>query len=224
MKNGYAICLNEWALDETIKNELGLLLIISSLCAKDGYCYASNEYLAEQFKTTPQTISRKLGILENKKLIKIKYERLGTAIKNREIRLTKMITAVNKNDNGTVNKNVKENNTSNINNININIKEIYKEIIDYLNSKLNTHYKDTTPKTQKLIKARLNEGFNVNDFKKVIDTKYDDWHKDKKMFTYLRPETLFSNKFENYLNQRKEYGDSREEILKYLEEMNKNDK
>ena len=27
MKNGYAICLNEWSLDKSIKNELGLLLI-----------------------------------------------------------------------------------------------------------------------------------------------------------------------------------------------------
>ena len=41
--NGYAICFNDWALDKSIKNELGLLLIISSLCAKEGYCYATNE-------------------------------------------------------------------------------------------------------------------------------------------------------------------------------------
>ena len=46
MKNGYAICFNEWVLDNSIKNELRLLLIISSLCAEKGYCYASNEYLA----------------------------------------------------------------------------------------------------------------------------------------------------------------------------------
>ena len=40
MENGYSICFNEWALDQTIKNELGLLLIISSLSAEKGYCYA----------------------------------------------------------------------------------------------------------------------------------------------------------------------------------------
>ena len=34
MENGYAICMNEWALDKDIKNELGLLFIISCLCAE----------------------------------------------------------------------------------------------------------------------------------------------------------------------------------------------
>ena len=49
MEDGYSLCLNKWALDKTIKNELGLLLIISSLTAEKGYCYASNGYLAKQF-------------------------------------------------------------------------------------------------------------------------------------------------------------------------------
>lgn len=223
MEQGYAICLNKWALDETIKNELGLLLIISSLCAEKGYCFASNEYLAKQFKTTVQTISRKLGILEEKNYIKIKYDKLGCLVKNREIRLTKMITTVNKNDNRTINKNVKENNISISNNTSINNKEIYKEsiekIINYLNNKIDTHYKTTTPKTKQLITARLNEGFTVEDFIKVIDNKYSTWFKDKKMCTYLRPETLFGTKFENYLNEKVKKRLSDEELIKMLEEM-----
>ena len=44
LNNGYAICFNAWILDERIENELRLLLLISSLSAKEGYCYASNEY------------------------------------------------------------------------------------------------------------------------------------------------------------------------------------
>ena len=95
MKEGYSICFNEWALDKNIKDELGLLLIISSLTAEKGYCYASNDYLAKIFETSVVTISRK-------------------------IRLTKMLTAINKNVNRTINKNVKENNISNINNTNNN--------------------------------------------------------------------------------------------------------
>ena len=35
INNGYAICFNEWSLDKSIKNELGLLLIISIICDKD---------------------------------------------------------------------------------------------------------------------------------------------------------------------------------------------
>lgn len=76
-----------------------------------------------------------------------------------------------------------------------------REIIDYLNSKIGTHYRATTRKTQSLIKARMNEGFTVDDFKKVIDNKSAEWGKDSKMNKYLRPETLFGTKFESYLNQ-----------------------
>ena len=120
MKEGYSICFNEWALDKDIKDELGLLLIISSLTAEKGYCYASNDYLAKIFETSVVTISRKIKILEEKKYIKIEYEKKGCLVISRKIRLTKMLTAINKNVNRTVNKNVKENNISNINNTNNN--------------------------------------------------------------------------------------------------------
>ena len=76
-----------------------------------------------------------------------------------------------------------------------------KEIIDYLNLKANTNYKYTTSKTQTLIKARCNEGFIIDDFKRVIDNKVSEW-KNTDMEKYLRPETLFGTKFESYLNQK----------------------
>lgn len=79
--------------------------------------------------------------------------------------------------------------------------DVYKEIINYLNSKSNSNYRYTTKKNQTLIHARCEEGFTVDDFKKVIDKKCaewmgTDWEK------YLRPETLFGTKFEGYLNQK----------------------
>lgn len=76
----------------------------------------------------------------------------------------------------------------------------YKEIVNYLNDKSNKQYKHTTKKTQTLIKARLNEGFELKDFKSVIDTKSREWM-NTDMEKYLRPETLFGTKFESYLNQ-----------------------
>ena len=111
--NGYSICFNEWALDKTIKSELGLLLIISGLCAERGYCFASNEYFSNLFDVDEVTISRKLKKLEKKGYIKIMYSRNGYRVENREIRLTKMSPPINKNVNGAINKNVKYNNTSN---------------------------------------------------------------------------------------------------------------
>ncbi len=78
----------------------------------------------------------------------------------------------------------------------------YKEIIDYLNEKTNSQFRNSTKKTQTLIKARFAEGFNLDDFKKVIDTKATEWLNDSKMSKFLRPETLFGTKFESYLNQK----------------------
>lgn len=78
----------------------------------------------------------------------------------------------------------------------------YKEIIDYLNEKTGSQFRNTTKKTQTLIKARFDEGFNLDDFKKVIDTKATEWFNDSKMSKFLRPETLFGTKFESYLNQK----------------------
>lgn len=75
------------------------------------------------------------------------------------------------------------------------------EIISCLNEKTKKHYKANTPKTVRLIRARLKEGFTVEDFKAVIEKKCDDWLGNEKMERYLRPETLFGTKFEGYLNE-----------------------
>lgn len=78
---------------------------------------------------------------------------------------------------------------------------IIKEIIDYLNNKLGTKYNYNTKSTQRHINARLAEGRTLEEFKAVIDKKYDEWGCNDKMKNYLRPETLFGTKFESYLNQ-----------------------
>lgn len=126
MENGYSYCSNIWALDKDIKNELGLLLIISSLCAERGYCFASNKYLADLFQTNETLISRKLKKLEDKNYIQMEYEKQGTQVINRYIRLSKTITGHYLKSKPSVIENDKEKITS-INNISINNKEIYKE-------------------------------------------------------------------------------------------------
>ena len=78
----------------------------------------------------------------------------------------------------------------------------YSEIVEYLNEKTSSQYRPTAKKTQNLIKARYNDGFNLDDFKKVIDVKVAEWLNDINMNKYLRPETLFGTKFESYLNQK----------------------
>lgn len=85
-------------------------------------------------------------------------------------------------------------------NINKKINNIYVDVVNYLNEKCKKNFKPTTNKTKSLINARINEGFELEDFKKVIDIKSKEWMYSD-MQKYLRPETLFSNKFEGYLNE-----------------------
>ena len=77
--------------------------------------------------------------------------------------------------------------------------EIYKHIIGFLNEQAGTAYRHTGKATQEKINARLREGFKVEDFETVITKKCAEW-KGTEMEQYLRPETLFGPKFENYLN------------------------
>ena len=102
-------------------------------------------------------------------------------------------------ENPQVEKPLVENRTQ-LNTNKLNTKELIEEIINYLNSRTGSSYRATTPKTQSLIKARLSEGFDVDDFKRVIDNKAASW-KGTEWEKYLRPETLFGTKFESYLNE-----------------------
>lgn len=76
-----------------------------------------------------------------------------------------------------------------------------KYIIEYLNQKAGTHYRYTTSKTQKALKALLTgkQPYTVQECITVIDKKCSDWI-GTEWEKYLRPETLFGEKFENYLN------------------------
>lgn len=77
---------------------------------------------------------------------------------------------------------------------------VYDEIIDYLNECSGREFKKDNKSTITLINSRLKEGYKLEDFKKVISIKCTSWL-GSKMETYIRPLTLFSSKFESYLNE-----------------------
>lgn len=147
LSGGYAICFNQWLFDDRIKSQLRLLLLIASLSAKEGYCYASNQYLADKFKTTPENISRQIGILKDYGYIKTEDEKFGAVVTNRKIKIVAFenlststavdenANAVNKNvnrgyqkDQPTVNKNVNGHNMCNNTSHNITSQEYYKPL------------------------------------------------------------------------------------------------
>lgn len=76
----------------------------------------------------------------------------------------------------------------------------YIYIIGHLNKSTGKNFKASSSKTRSLIDARLKEGYTLEDFYKVIDTKTLEW-KGTNFEKYLRPETLFGPKFEGYLNE-----------------------
>lgn len=78
----------------------------------------------------------------------------------------------------------------------------YAEIISHLNQTINGKYRESTPKTQELIRARWKEGFRLEDFQRVHEVKAAEWLHDPYWQKFLRPITLYSTKFEGYLNQR----------------------
>jgi uncharacterized phage protein (TIGR02220 family) len=78
--------------------------------------------------------------------------------------------------------------------------EMYENVISYLNEKAGKHYKSTTKSYQKLIDGLFKSEYNLENIYYVIDNKCTEWI-GTDFEKFLRPETLFGNKFETYLNQ-----------------------
>ena len=83
----------------------------------------------------------------------------------------------------------------------------YQEILEYLNEKAGKNFNHKAEAHRKLIRARWNEGYTVENFKTVINNKASQWlgkfdRDNKPLDRYLRPSTLFAQKhFDNYLNE-----------------------
>jgi len=86
-EGGRSICPNSWILDKRIKNELGMLIIISVLVGIDGFCYESNRYFAELFDIDEYTVSRKIRKLTKLGYLEAFYTNNGSLNGNRQLRI-----------------------------------------------------------------------------------------------------------------------------------------
>lgn len=204
---GIWIPANYWLDANLTIQEMLFLAEIDSLDVDEKGCYASNKHFSDFFGLTTQRCSQVINSLKEKDYISI--ELIFGAEKQIEKRV---IRVVNKFDTpikyslGGYQENVKGSNTSFSNTKDIlssSEKIPYSEIIYYLNKVTNKKYK-VTQKWKDLIKARWNEGQRVDDFKKVINVKSSQWLNDSNMNKYLRPQTLFGNKFDDYLQEYRE--------------------
>lgn len=193
-----------------------VLMEINSLDNDETGCYASNKHIADVCMCSERKISECIS-----KLIDLGYiERVAFDGRNRVIRTTFYLVCGVASQNIPTSKKMLAKHAKSArearkkcdkvileSNITKNKRNIYKEkaaeIIAYLNEKISASYKPTTQATLSAISARLNEGFSVDDFKLVIDRKAEDWLNDSRMSKFLRPQTLFSPKFEGYLQEAK---------------------
>ncbi len=202
------------------------ILCLAGKCNENGYLMISREIpyteemMAKYFRMDIGIIRRALEIFQSLSMIEIvdniymisnwmKYQN-NTELSHiremnrlRQARYREAQRALKDGVNSNVTLSQKDNVTSHdfCSICNMSYVDVYKTIINYLNSKTNSNYRYTTKKNQTLIHARCEEGYTIDDFKKVIDKKSDEWLKTD-MEKYLRPETLFGTKFEGYLNQK----------------------
>ena len=74
------------------------------------------------------------------------------------------------------------------------------EVIRFFNTTCKTTYRENSKEFLKNVIARINDGYTVEDFKKIVLFKFNQWNEDPKMKEYIRPSTLFrASHFEEYL-------------------------
>lgn len=97
--------------------------------------------------------------------------------------------------------------SSSINSYLDNQEEVFEEILADLNQQANREGKECFrlgKETKRLIRARLVEGFTVQDFC-MVHRNMRHWLEDEKMAQFYRPQTLYRpNNFPKYLETRKE--------------------
>lgn len=200
------------------KLQMAMITEISSLSVDDIGCFASNKHFAEFLNVSSPRASQLITDLESKKYVKTKKfsnPDNSKQIIRREIYLLRKFNGVLNKFNEPTKKikspyleNYKEREPSLDNHLDNNtVGEPdgvipYQSIIDYLNTKTEKTFRPSTPKSRKFITERWNEGFRLDDFKKVVDNKVINWLNDPTKNVYLRPQTLFGPNFESYLNEK----------------------
>lgn len=89
--------------------------------------------------------------------------------------------------------------------------------IDCFNQLAGTSYRGSD-RHLAMIKSRIRDGFTLDECRNVITAKIAEWSRDPRMAAYIRPETLFSSKFESYLQHARNGHSalSKEESMKKL--------
>lgn len=180
---------------------------ITALANKSGYCFAANKYFMDLYEVSDRAIRMWIEQLKSYGYIFVEYENNDNSARKIFISARYSIERELERYKKQLEEEYKEKASKHLKTKEQEYNPI-KEIVSFLNETAHKNFKYTTSKTQSFIKARMNEGYSVDDFKTVITKKCKEWT-GTKMEKYIRPETLFGNKFEGYLNEVNTYGNSR---------------
>ena len=171
------------------------------LAQETGYCWATNSYFANLYGVSKVTVSKWLSNLETNGYIKLEYIYNGDMLTERRVyicdtNISKVQEKISKVKVQDRNDYTDQKDLSNT----------VETIVSHFNSVCGTKFKSNTSATRKLVKKHIKEGFTVDDFNRVIDLKFKDWGENPFKFAngqmsneYLRPATLFGDKFESYV-------------------------
>lgn len=135
------------------------------------------------------------------------------------------LNANDANTNTNTNTNTNKDKDTNTKSAGTDVDSLSLFLIDYLNEKAGTMYMVGNSEME-LIRSLLDAGYTQDQMRTVIDKKCVDWLNDEKMRTYLRPSTLFGEKFGEYLaapislalERERETSRKRSELSRELEE------
>jgi uncharacterized phage protein (TIGR02220 family) len=206
----YAVIPANVRYDNRLKaNEKLLYGEITALAQSSGFCFATNKYFADLYDVTNTSISLWIKSLIDCGYIKshIEYREGTKEILKRYLSLVIHPPQIILNT--PMQEKLKDNNTSSNNTSLTDDTSLFRDvdislpvqILNYLNEKKGGRGFDVSSKgNQSHIKARIKEKkYSLDDFKKVIDAGVIKWLDDAKMKAYIRPETLFGSRFNQYL-------------------------
>ena len=130
---------------------------------------------------------------KNRENVQKRYERIQSNT-NVYDGIRTYTNATNTNTNTNTNKDTNTNTKS----AETDVSSLSLSLIKHLNDRTGSVY-EADEATIGRVQTLLDFGYTPDQIRTVIDKKVDEWYGDTKMRTYLRPSTLFGDKFSEYL-------------------------
>lgn len=182
-----------WALSDFEARVLIAIWLLASCSTVGGEVHMDGKDIAWRLRLnkSPETMSNVLKNLEKHGFIKVDSEALAPG-KQDDIPETEEEKRQRERREAEERKKAEEE---------ARVSKLIADVVLELNTVTGSSFEAGAESTAKHIRARINDKRTLDDFKAVIRDKQAEWGNDSKMRKFLRPETLFGNKFDGYLSE-----------------------